>query len=94
MKHTPGPWLIEEKRDDLKTLDGAKYYTVEYIIRSVFQTPAQYIARVNCKEDAVAIAAAPDLLEALKSIENDDASIPPRIWMMRNEAIAKAEPAR
>jgi hypothetical protein len=45
-------------------------------------------------EEAVAnarlISAAPDLLHALMSIENDDNSIPKKIWDMRNKAIAKA----
>ena len=47
----------------------------------------------NIKEaiaNAKLIAAAPDLLEALMSIENDDNSIPKAIWNMRNKAIAKA----
>lgn len=34
--------------------------------------------------------AAPDLLEALMNIENDDNSIPATIWEMRNQAIKKA----
>lgn len=37
------------------------------------------------------IAAAPDLLEALENIENDDGHIPEKIWAMRNAAIAKAK---
>lgn len=40
--------------------------------------------------NAKLIAAAPELLEALQSIENDDGSIPATIWEMRNEAISKA----
>lgn len=36
------------------------------------------------------IAAAPDLLEALLNIENDNGSIPLPIWEMRNKAINKA----
>lgn len=37
------------------------------------------------------IASAPELLEALESIENDDGRIPESIWAMRNAAIAKAK---
>ncbi len=37
------------------------------------------------------IAAAPDAIEVLKSLENDNSSIPKAIWDMRNNAIAKAE---
>ena len=40
--------------------------------------------------NAKLIAAAPDLLEALQNIENDDKSIPKKIWDMRNKAIKKA----
>ena len=36
------------------------------------------------------IAAAPDLLDALLSFENDDGFVPPAIWEQRNAAIAKA----
>jgi len=37
------------------------------------------------------IAAAPDMLEALKNLENDDGSIPQHAWKMVKAAIAKAE---
>jgi hypothetical protein len=37
------------------------------------------------------IAAAPELLETLKSLENDNGNIPLWLWEMRNKAIAKAE---
>ena len=40
--------------------------------------------------NAKLITAAPDLLEALMSIENDNNTIPKNIWDMRNEAIKKA----
>ena len=36
------------------------------------------------------IAAAPEMYEALASIENDDGKIPAAIWAMRNAALAKA----
>ena len=36
------------------------------------------------------LAAAPELLEALENIENDDGSIPETIWKMQNAAITKA----
>ena len=35
--------------------------------------------------------AAPDMLDVLKSLENDDESIPRHIWQMRNDAIYRAE---
>ena len=36
------------------------------------------------------IAAAPQMFEALENIENDDGRIPPAIWKLRNDALAKA----
>jgi len=41
--------------------------------------------------NAQLIEAAPDMLEALKNLENDDGSIPQRAWDMVKAAIAKAE---
>ena len=46
----------------------------------------------EAQANAVLISAAPDLLEALISIENDDNSIPKAIWDLRNAAIKKATP--
>lgn len=37
------------------------------------------------------ILAAPDMLEALKNIENDDQHMPATAWKMIQDAIAKAE---
>lgn len=45
----------------------------------------------ECGErDVQLLAAAPELLEALENIENDDGHIPQAIWDMRNAALAKA----
>jgi len=46
---------------------------------------------IGNRQHAHLISAAPDMLEVLKSLENDDNSIPDAIWEMRNKAIAKAE---
>ena len=53
---------------------------------------ADYIAKyVHGEENAHLVSAAPDMLEALKNIENDDGNIPSKIWDMIGLAIAKAE---
>ena len=51
------------------------------------------ICRKSCdmwEANAKLISAAPDLLEALINIENDDNRIPATIWEMRNKALNKA----
>lgn len=45
---------------------------------------------IEAMANAKLIAAAPELLEALLNIENDDNSIPKAIWDLRNAAIQKA----
>lgn len=42
------------------------------------------------KKDAALISAAPDMLEALQNLENDDVSIPFHAWKMVQDAIKKA----
>jgi hypothetical protein len=46
---------------------------------------------VHGKKNAHLIAAAPDMLEALRNLENDDGSVPAHAWVMVQNAIAKAE---
>lgn len=48
------------------------------------ERPEDFIGLVNL------LAAAPLLLEVVRSIENDDGHIPAAIWKLRNEALAKA----
>jgi hypothetical protein len=50
----------------------------------------------QCEEqrsNARLMAAGPELLEALKNLENDDGSIPVHAWNLVKSAIAKAEGA-
>lgn len=44
----------------------------------------------DTKADARLVAAAPDLLEALQNLENDDGSIPAHAWNLCQAAISKA----
>ena len=61
MKHTPGPWKWKQNR-------GNNYY--EHSVFTDHQTVAELDGEmpVNIKANAALIAAAPDLLEALKLI--------------------------
>ena len=105
-KHTPGPWIfgVEEWDGDddasrrkpvAKPLDycGPGYYDNP----SIFGANGEEI--VGCDEymvfrnpaDIRLLVAAPDLLEALKNLENDDGSIPAHAWALAQSAIAKVE---
>ena len=51
---------------------------------------ASSISDEESEANAKLISSAPDLLEALMNIDNDDNSIPKSIWDMRTAAIKKA----
>ena len=57
-----------------------------YTPHGSFRNEDEEVREANAK----LIAAAPDLLEALMNIENDNNSIPESIWEIRNKAIEKA----
>jgi hypothetical protein len=59
--------------------DAHKYYGGALICESVWR-----------KKDLALISAAPDMLEALQNLENDDNSIPEHAWKMVQNAIRKA----
>ena len=103
-KHTPGPWVfgVGEWDDDARRrkpvakpfdYSGPGYYDNP----SIFGADGNEI--VGCDEymvfrnpaDIRLLVAAPDLLEALKNLENDDGSIPAHAWALVQSAIAKAE---
>jgi hypothetical protein len=77
-RHTPGPWVAEGMA--VKMLPAYPHLGGGFDLRYC----------PNAEANARLISAAPDLLEALENIENDDGSIPATIWEMRNAAIAKA----
>lgn len=92
IKHTPGPWVATAQGNDTIYIHdinpmGKTFGTIAEI-GSDSKYPEIYAID---KANAQLIAAAPDLLEALKNIENDDNSIPPAIWLLVKNAIAKAE---
>lgn len=80
-KHTPGPWHVQ-KSDDPKA---------GLLIKPI---PGDVVAECDplpeMASNARLIAAAPELLEALQNLENDDGRIPDHAWAMVQAAIAKA----
>ncbi len=78
-EYTPGPWEIMQTERDLFVCgpDG---------LPLTHTRPANTV-----RANAHLIASAPDLLETLENIENNDGHIPETIWAMRNAAIAKAK---
>jgi hypothetical protein len=84
-KHTPGPWIPVEQgdADEYCILTPDKKWVAGFRLNGIQTLEKQ---RANIK----LMAAAPELLEALMSIENDNNTIPDKIWKMRNDAIKKA----
>ena len=81
-KHTPGPWKVIPSWGDW-TIEGPN--KEEIIFQDgPYQTPTIWL------ENARLIAAAPDMLEALQNLENDDGSMPKSAWNLVQNAIAKA----
>lgn len=67
-KHTPGPWTLEDR--------GYKFVVSKpgkgYITRDVCRMDASTMSAFDQDANARLIAAAPDLLEALRHIANHD----------------------
>lgn len=78
-QHTPGPWMV-------RSYDSSSVGTKDYMTAIIYgENREEETANANL------IAAAPDLLEALETLENDDNSIPSFAWDMVQSAIAKAK---
>lgn len=91
--HTPGPWDAETAYDtgELVPIENSGLVLVVMSATGDVAYIANALDPVEVQNaNARLIAAAPDLLEALTNIENDDGRIPSTIWKMRNDAIAKA----
>ena len=83
--HTPGPWHQEANTQECDDRGGFFVCHPETVCEDTA------ICMVEEEADANLIAAAPDMLEALENIENDDGSIPAGIWDLAEKAIAKAK---
>jgi hypothetical protein len=87
MTHTPGPWTYhadgEANHYTLMRSDGG--WLISFLHNGEQWTLTQ-------EANARLMAAAPEMLEALKNLENDDGStMPPSAWKLVQDAIAKAE---
>lgn len=91
-KHTPGPWLaVAEsavqcgfKRHHISAKDGDCFM---YVAKALDIGSSKAEREANAR----LIAAAPDMLEALQNIENDDKHMPESAWILIQSAIAKAK---
>ena len=79
-EHTPGPWIVN--RHYIESESGLCRARIAIIDDG---------AGTNPKANAALIAAAPDMLQALENLENDDRAIPDHAWMMVKDAIDKAK---
>lgn len=86
--HTKGNWEIGRSLADLETdiiCRGKRICEVKHY--KSFKSDPNYKQGIA---NAKLIAAAPDMLDALQNLENDDNSIPEHAWELVKAAIAKA----
>lgn len=89
-EHTPGPWKIVEDRNNhwgMVEIEGPAV-TVRGLTVAT-NVDAATARRITA--DARLIAAAPEMYELLRSIENDDNSVPDWLWQRISEVVDKAE---
>lgn len=86
-EHTRGPWRIGRAgsvvaevppEGGVRGTDDPSYYGGYLIGETITEANARLIA------------AAPEMLEALENLENDDCHIPSHAWVLVRDAIAKA----
>ena len=86
--HTKGNWEIGTSLADQETditCRGKRICEVKHY--KSFKSDVNYSEGIA---NARLIAAAPDMLDALQNLENDDNSIPEHAWKLVKDAIAKA----
>jgi len=103
LKHTPGPWLIVERKDPVTISNwsikiGEKeigFFPYVYQYADEEKTRGGYVACETWHANARLIAAAPDLMKALKDIIDYWDSVVPELLVNEHhkngrDAIAKA----
>lgn len=88
----PGPWTVRLGTNAYEVRQRIMGW--DYVLFEVKFDPdthrSDLVAKGIAENAARSVNAMPEMLEALKSIENDGGRIPAPIWAMRNAAIAKA----
>ena len=91
--HTPGPWTAHVGNESEGGIAPAAHpHWCEVASKNL--GPNGFRLSINGHfgiANARLIAAAPDMLAALKNIENDDAHMPSTAWDLIQAAISKAE---
>lgn len=77
---TKGPWIYGVRHDGSKWLSIGDYKTGPHYQGDLYAS----------ESDAKLICSAPDLLEALQNLENDNGQIPDHAWKLVQDAIKKA----
>ena len=96
-KHTPGPWTLFQDQSvrHYAGIEAGKLSIVAIGYPELIPAMDDSGVHGRTEEEELAnaylIAAAPDLLEALENLENDDNRIPYHAWDMVQSAIAKAK---
>lgn len=89
VKHTPGPWVVNQDEDkNYRSIGSAGWYGLAQV---VVRFEGERNDDVTGLANARLIAAAPEMYNALKIIENDDCKIPRFLWDLIQVAISKAE---
>ena len=93
-KPTPGPWRAYKNPDsgwndwavESVPLRSDEGHVIVADVRNTTDDPDSPEAEGNAR----LIAAAPEMLEALQNLENDDGHIPPMAWSLVADAVEKA----
>jgi hypothetical protein len=92
-KHTLAPWKVNHRKENTVEITGNKLNWNKHCDREIctlFGATDRLDEIDELKANARLISAAPDMLEALQNLENDDNSIPAHAWKMVQDAIKKA----
>lgn len=91
IKHTPGPWMAHWMVENKRTKTGRWYWTAP---NQKFSGQPEMVWFGNKDGESAAnaklVAAAPEMLQALRMLNRPMIALPPDTWMAVWSAIAKA----